>query len=563
MSSISINDDYFRKMKLIVKYLEKDGLDVKAVNINNNAVVIKMIRIKDDFISSDILNEFDTLVKLRHIPNIVHLKHICLTDVITLVTEKLTGDLKHLIKQIGEDDRVDNVDNLMFSMLYILSLFEKHNYYYTDMKPNNILWNSRILDKSKSITLEKTSRYVFKLCDFGGVRNKINLDNLYGATLTMQYIPPEILSKRRKSTFDHSKCALWSLGITVLEFLIGHHVFFSSNKDGKSTNSADKQLSLYDPLLREMWKYAVCGSDISTFSKRNKENKLDNERLNVEEIIDRNTYLGRKYGLHLQYTLTKNNKFRSPIVNVLKELLVFNPDKRTSATELLKKYYDRELDEEVNKLFILPEYCRVVYEDGIKVILQLMNNVAKYDNQNNMLTIMAIELYTRYCGTFKKEYDDNIKDDEGDEEGNGEGDGEENKFNIEKYSSKDQLKYAAVSCLNILTVYIRESYDHDYDELKFDCKDYRFNYQQINAYDNHVLKRVDFLIYNSSLDQYYKKIERIDLNTISFSIYSQPINSWFPNLDEIKEEDSDEDDSDDDSYPVSDDSDEDEDEKEE
>lgn len=519
-SNITVPDIYLDDQVIYKVLHNKEKCTVKLTKpiTSKDLVVVKSYPLYKKYIRGNLLSEIDMLVKLQHKPNILQLKHICLTNnSLSIITERMIGNLRNLTNECGLNIRVRNLNNLTYSMLHVLSFFEKNNIYYTDIKPHNILYGLKSLNGDFSVTHDKKDMYIFKLCDLEGIKTNVSISKLHDIVLTMHYIPPEIISNRDKSTIDPSKCVLWSLGITILEFLIGHYIFHSTgDKINRDSNSSHTSKYYSNPIFKEMWDYALTNNSIEDFYQNNKNGNLINDRLDIENIIDKHTFLNNKS--------SKINK----VVDILKELLLFNPNKRTSATDLLIKYY-KPVEEIIT---VKRKFTRVIYSEGIDVILRLMKDITKYSHTNNMMSIIAIEIYTRFLGFIK----DNVEIVEK----------EKSEFEIEKYISKNELIHAAVASLDIVSDYTKKEYNFDYD-LVYDYKDVENEDEQITDelddeyFDpklfskmvHEVLKTLNFLIYNNELDIYWdnrKQLNSLQLNTIPYTRYLQEINSWFPNL---------------------------------
>jgi len=501
-----------------------------------NTFVVKLYDLDDGFVDKNQLSEVDMLVKLIHIPNVLQVRGVCISnDNLSIITEKMTGDLKHLIKKLGFEDRLRTIDNLIYSMLNVLSVFELHNIYYTDMKSNNILYELNFQKEVDYLKLTPLDSYIFKLCDFEGVRTKASLSDFSGATLTIPYMPPEFSMNTNKGDINPSKCVLWSLGITILEFLVGHHVFYIPNVAGKATIRNNK-----DVLNQEMWNNLFYDTDsvnsndssskankhksqqdsngnissdssndnnrpnYESFIKNNKFQLFTTERLDVETLIDKNTYHG---------SVPQKGK----LVNILKDMLIFNPNNRKSATNLLKEYYNKDTS---NIVIAYDDFTRAIYEPGINIIKTIIQDLIsdfeedEIDEDINNLYLITMELYTRFLGHIKDNAKSIVQQ------------GEEDDFHIEKYILENELKYAALACLNLVSEFIRRSFYFDVDIIFEDEDD--FEHHLLIKMIQTVLKTVNFLIYNQKIDLYANDttIKLSSLFDMENSVYLKPVESW-------------------------------------
>lgn len=101
------------------------------------------------------------------------------------------------------------VKNILWQV--VKGLEEVHNlgFVYRDLKPTNIL----VSHDGKA-----------KLCDFGLVAPLDIIDaSICG---TPDYMPPERLSSKRKTTPMETSVDVWSLGILAFELLVGYTPYY-------------------------------------------------------------------------------------------------------------------------------------------------------------------------------------------------------------------------------------------------------------------------------------------------------------------------------------------------
>ncbi|CAD8059401.1 unnamed protein product [Paramecium sonneborni] len=177
----------------------------------------------------------------------------------------------YIVMELGEsslyDETVNNkIDktNIRFIMQQIGSgikqLHEDLNLAHRDLKPENIL-----VQTIKSEITQETQQ-IFKLCDFGYVKNINNLKTK--AIGTPYYIAPELLNN--SNDLYNKKCDIWSFGQLIYELISGSLMFQGDTiqkiqnqiltiTDGDIQNLIDKLLleREYKELLKNMLKRNV------------------------------------------------------------------------------------------------------------------------------------------------------------------------------------------------------------------------------------------------------------------------------------------------------------------
>ncbi|CAD8056446.1 unnamed protein product [Paramecium sonneborni] len=172
---------------------------------------------KQEYFGEGELNFYQNLMKkenrrFRNLIQIYDFKKIGRFSYI--VMELGECSLQHLIEQKQIDKQ-----NIRFYMQQIgfgiKELHEDLNLAHRDLKPENIL-----VQTIKSENLNQTQQ-IFKLCDFGYVKNINNLNTK--AIGTPYYIPPELL-KNTNNNYN-KKCDIWSFGQLIYELIAGQLMF--------------------------------------------------------------------------------------------------------------------------------------------------------------------------------------------------------------------------------------------------------------------------------------------------------------------------------------------------
>ncbi|NXT17730.1 MK15 kinase, partial [Syrrhaptes paradoxus] len=216
---------------------------------------------------------------------------------IYLIFESMETDLHAVIKK-GNLLKDIHKSYIVYQLLKATKFIHSGNVIHRDQKPSNIL-----LDADCFV----------KLCDFGLARSlcQMNEDQVNPAlteyVATRWYRAPEILLSSRSYT---KGVDMWSIGCILGEMLLGKPLF-----PGTSTVNQIEQILRVIPapssedILAMQSDYRA--SVINRMSSR--------QRVTFEEILPSSTPL--------------------PALDLLKKLLVFNPDKRLTAEEALQHPY--------------------------------------------------------------------------------------------------------------------------------------------------------------------------------------------------------------------------------
>ncbi|NXF53470.1 MK15 kinase, partial [Oceanites oceanicus] len=216
---------------------------------------------------------------------------------IYLIFESMETDLHAVIKK-GNLLKDIHKCYILYQLLKATKFIHSGNVIHRDQKPSNIL-----LDADCFV----------KLCDFGLARSLCQMNEDQGNPALTEYVAtrwyraPEILLSSRSYT---KGVDMWSIGCILGELLLGKPLF-----PGTSTVNQIEQILRVIPapspedILAVQSDYRA--SVINRMSSR--------QRVTFEEILPSSTPL--------------------PALDLLKKLLVFNPDKRLSAEEALQHPY--------------------------------------------------------------------------------------------------------------------------------------------------------------------------------------------------------------------------------
>lgn len=193
------------------------GTVSKAVNIKTNEVVA-IKKMKRKFTSWDEckqLREIKSLMKLSH-PNIVKLNEVLrVNDELHLVFEFLEENLYQCYNKQKETKEMRLSEKQIKSVIYkaaeALAYMHKHGFFHRDMKPENIL----------------VHREEVKLADFGLAREIRSRPPFTDYVSTRWYRAPEILLK---ATNYNSPIDIFALGCIMAELYLGSPLFAGNSE---------------------------------------------------------------------------------------------------------------------------------------------------------------------------------------------------------------------------------------------------------------------------------------------------------------------------------------------
>ncbi|XP_031975025.1 mitogen-activated protein kinase 15 isoform X2 [Corvus kubaryi] len=240
------------------------------------------------------------LQKFGEHPNIIKLLDVIQAENdkdIYLIFESMETDLHAVIKK-GNLLKDIHKCYIVYQLLRATKFIHSGNVIHRDQKPSNILLDAQCC---------------VKLCDFGLARSLCQLSEdqptpaLTEYVATRWYRAPEILLASRNYT---KGVDMWSIGCILGEMLLGKPLF-----PGTSTMNQIEQILRVIP--------APSPEDILALQSEYKASVINHmssrQRVAFEEIFPSSTPL--------------------PALDLLKKLLVFNPDKRLTAEEALRHPY--------------------------------------------------------------------------------------------------------------------------------------------------------------------------------------------------------------------------------
>jgi len=324
-----------------------------SVTRDSKKYVVKTYKTKKG-IAQWTLSEIDTLVKLRNLPEIVPLVGICYdTKTAHIVMEQMDCNLWKYRKNITKDEATECAPELLRVLLRAGSAFEQLGLSHFDINPDNVL-----------VKTVKDGSPKFALTDFNLTRPTYDAFNVESEGIyTHGYQPPEFVAERKWGTYQLSKGDVWSIGMTVLNFILG-----------------DRLISGYPPseFLRKIWKLSTHQGKWEDFKEAN-EKGIITGTLNLEN-------------LDLDKDLTKT----------LTWLLTLNPDERPSATEAHESIFGKV--EPLSECLPADVPRKQPSQEALDTILKYSRGL----KLKTSTTIIALEILTRFLGLGCPETDAHV-----------------------------------------------------------------------------------------------------------------------------------------------------------
>lgn len=240
------------------------------------------------------IREVSALVNFSESPNFVEIKGISQYENHQVIVMELCDmDLSTAISKIP--DKIKEIrKKIIYEILLGIEYLHERGYAHRDLKSANILLK------------KMDNTYIVKIADLGMVRKILDEDGVLSRShspvvCTLHYRAPEMLfTYCKKATRQYTnKIDLWSVGCILLEMILGRNPF----KARGELETISKIATLLGPPPSDM--------------------------LNIEVFIKRK-YLWKKISSDQQE------------LDLLKHLLVYNPDERYSASQALAHPYFRD-----------------------------------------------------------------------------------------------------------------------------------------------------------------------------------------------------------------------------
>ncbi len=250
------------------------GIVSKMVLKDGSRFAAKVFKKKGDGISIDTIKEIVILRDMRESKAIVNIHGIYadgLTGEGKLILELGEKSLSAYIKETTWRQRRKIFPAVFKSCMMMLSDLFKYQVVHYDIKPGNIL-----------IMSTKTGKC--KLCDFGlATYTSSYYEKTYRRAFTKWYRPPEYnCGKTRRLYFSGD---LWSMGLSILQYIIGKPLFRPKNTDDhfKCLMKVPKCGNVTRSVLKKAFNYGCCRGGIDV---RKILNKYKGVKENVIKILE-------------------------------------------------------------------------------------------------------------------------------------------------------------------------------------------------------------------------------------------------------------------------------------
>lgn len=179
------------------------------------------------------------------------------------------GDLYEAIKSNCGPKTTRDIVNVTLQLIEAIQFVHSKSIYHRDIKPENIL----IADD-----------WTIKLSDWGlATTNKICTDFGVGSE---RYMAPELFDEKNISSYDASKCDIWSIGICLLNIVFHKNPFSVANQTDKSfTYFACNREALFDifsTMSHDLFK--VLRFSLTIDPENRDLNKMRDELLKVQNV---------------------------------------------------------------------------------------------------------------------------------------------------------------------------------------------------------------------------------------------------------------------------------------
>lgn len=306
------------------------------------------------------LLDVDALVRLRHDPDIIHLIGVCYDRTgianIAIILEAMDSNLSAFIKTTPDQIRAEIFPRLFRSLARVASLLETLNISHFDIKPQNIL----VKGQGRSAQ--------FKVTDFGLSRALyLSRRPPLHEVFTIWYRPPEFLVRRDRTSFNITAGDIWSIGLTLVEFVTGAPLFPGRNSYIVLERIYTQVFIVQNPSLK---------ISFVDFLRRLQDGTITGR----VEIVDPRIAPG--------------------LQTLLSRMLSLNPRDRPSGTEILSHFHLRIASDHLLTLLDV-EAPRQIDSDSIDLLLQTASSL----RLSRATQVVAIELFTRYLSITSSSID--------------------------------------------------------------------------------------------------------------------------------------------------------------
>ena len=209
-----LGDFLFPNVRRCVRISTNDCFSIKIIKKNEILSFSNFMRVK---------KEVSTLRKVKH-PNIIKLIDIInSSQCIYLITEVARSDLFDFLETSSGTINEAIIREIFLGILLAVNYLHSSGIAHRDLKPENIL----LMKGSSGHGLGVINHQSIRICDFGSCADNIipgipSLSDLCGSP---GFFAPEMLLKH--TNYDGAAADVWSLGCIALELLRGHEDFYT------------------------------------------------------------------------------------------------------------------------------------------------------------------------------------------------------------------------------------------------------------------------------------------------------------------------------------------------
>lgn len=381
------------------KYVKELGKGMQAIvdlhKLHSGMeVAVKNYHSFDGTVSAEALREVNALQRLKDCSNIIQLYDITtevLSDeiILRLMLKYIPYDLSYYIQNTPLLNRLNNLDSVMNQLLGALNNLYYRGIVHCDIKPENVLVQ----------IISKDNIQVY-LADFGlslQLPCEISYRNIYkNIQGTPLFYAPEVLVDNHYYT---EKIDVWSLGLTLLEYIIGDTITMP-------------KIERKDQIIYAILKKLKNPLPLTINSVQMVKDGLVHDSIDVDKIIQKKI---AKYATHIvtKSAATKNLPtedlnviIKDKTVQYLRLLSTDNIDKITNMLQI--NPVDRfDITSITNKVcpIVVEELERGPLHAGntLKRFYTLVYKIIYASQQLNLkidTTYRAIDFFTRYCTKY-------------------------------------------------------------------------------------------------------------------------------------------------------------------
>lgn len=205
--------------------------EIFSVKYGSKKYAVKKQKISNNCIDTSILSDMDIHTKFKNSLYIINVKYICFEDkYMYMYMELMDNSLYYFIYHVMNKQKEEQKQEIMLKNLEIIynclisgiGELHKSGISHNDIKPENVL-------------IKYNEQYEItnvKICDFSLSRGINNYYYRYSYNyITIPFRPPELVVKRSNLTYSYWQNDIWSLGLTLYEYIYGYRYFDTDNEN--------------------------------------------------------------------------------------------------------------------------------------------------------------------------------------------------------------------------------------------------------------------------------------------------------------------------------------------